>query len=85
MDALGAQRAGQAYGLTLAAVDWQRSGIGAVIPESTAEALVRAYRAAQQIEDDADDMPTAITWATSREPARTPSGCSRHGRKMARL
>lgn len=52
--------------LVLAAIDWQRSGIGEVVPEATVRNLVSPYMDSLKPQPSNEDMDAGLKWATAK-------------------
>ncbi|WP_190243044.1 tetratricopeptide repeat protein [Arthrobacter globiformis] len=50
----------------LAAIDWQRSGIGDAIPEAVARALVSTYAASSKSRPSAEELDAGLKWSTAK-------------------
>ncbi|RKR12710.1 tetratricopeptide repeat protein [Arthrobacter oryzae] len=52
--------------LVLATIDWQRSGIGEAIPETTARALVRTYIGNTKPQPTTEEIDAGLKWSTAK-------------------
>lgn len=50
----------------LAAIDWQRSGIGEAIPEATARTLIHAYTGSTKPQPTAEEIDAGLKWSTAK-------------------
>lgn len=55
--------------LIRAAVDWRRSGIAETIPQEVAKSLAPVYLTKNQLEQEGEDIVSAINWATDKQMA----------------
>lgn len=53
--------------LVLAAIDWQRSGVGEAIPETTARTLMHTYISSTKPQPTSEEIDAGLKWSTAKD------------------